>query len=53
MNTSRKHKISIALAAVLFVAGLAGGGYLRYNEGRSHARPVERAATRERDMLSV
>ncbi len=37
---------------VLFVACLAGGGYLRYKEGRSD-RPVERAAATDKDTLSV
>jgi hypothetical protein len=52
LNTAGKHKIWIAVAAVLFVAGLAGGGYLRYKEGQSN-RPMERAPAADKDMLSV
>lgn len=37
---------------MLFVVCLAGGGYLRYQEGLS-ARPMERGAATEKETLSV
>lgn len=40
------------LAGVLFVACLAGGGYLRFKEAQD-ARPMERAAAADKETLSV